>query len=72
MNKKLRKFAFHYRVPGRERDSALTIEAPTKEEAIARVKAMSQAIYDGEVYATIPVLPNHSWMAKLINRLLQR
>lgn len=72
MNEKRRKFAFHYYTPGCDRAFALTIEASTKEEAIERVQAMSQAIYDGEIFATIPVMPKYSWMARLIARLRQK
>ncbi|MCQ9121611.1 hypothetical protein MUU45_001161 [Rodentibacter pneumotropicus] len=71
MNEKIRKFAFSYSF--NDRSWALTIEAQTKEEAIARVKAMSQANYDGEIFVTIPVTSNpQSWFARLITRLLQR
>ncbi|WP_077541468.1 hypothetical protein [Rodentibacter genomosp. 1] len=71
MTEKIRKFAFSYSF--NDRSWALTIGAQNKEEAIARVKAMSQANYDGEIFATIPVASNpQSWFARLITRLLQR
>ncbi len=53
MTEKTRKFAFSYSF--QDRAWALTIPAQTPEEAIARVKAISQAKYDGEIFATIPV-----------------
>lgn len=71
MTEKIRKFAFSYIFNGST--LALTISAQTKEEAIARVKAMSQANYDGEIFATIPVVSNpQSWLARLITRLLKK
>ena len=71
MSEKLRKFAFSYSF--NDRSWALTIGAQTKEEAIARVKAMSQAVYDGEIFATIPVAPTKPlWIARLIHSLLRK
>lgn len=71
MTEKLRKFAFSYPLNGRI--CALTIEALTPEQAIERVKAMSQATYDGEIFATIPIAKKEtSWITRLIVRLLQK
>lgn len=73
MSEKLRKFAFHYQISGNERVSALTIEATSPEEAKEKVKAMSQAVYDGEIFATIPVAPTKPlWIARLITSLRQK
>lgn len=71
MTEKLRKFAFSYPLNGRS--CALTIEATSPEHAKERVKAMSQATYEGEIFVTIPVSKNsNSWFARLITRVLQK
>ncbi|MDY2947061.1 hypothetical protein [Mannheimia varigena] len=71
MTEKIRKFAFSYSF--NDRSWALTIGAQTKEEAIERVKAMSQAKYDGEIFATIPVPDKSlSFLARLIRSLLPK
>lgn len=73
MSEKLRKFAFHYTNPSTERTCALTIAAHSQEEAKEIVKAMSQANYDGEIFATIPVAPTKPlWIARLIHSLLRK
>lgn len=71
MTEKLRKFAFSYSFNGSS--YALTIPAETQREAIERVKAMSQANYDGEIFATIPIAKNpNSFIARLITRLFRK
>ncbi|MBN6711450.1 hypothetical protein JFL47_09475 [Haemophilus haemoglobinophilus] len=73
MSEKLRKFAFHYIHPSTKRACALSIAADSKEEAKEVVKAMSQAIYDGEIFATIPAAPTKPlWLARLLIKLAQK
>ncbi|MFK5239292.1 hypothetical protein [Glaesserella parasuis] len=71
MTEKLRKFTFTYSQNGKS--YVLHIDAPSKEEAIERVKAMSQAKYEGEILTIIPVSKNSQfWFARLITRLLKK
>ncbi len=59
-----RKFLFNYRYEGA--DYGLDVVADNPQEAKERVRAMSLARYDGEIFVTIPV-PMGGFIVRVIN-----
>ncbi|MDH2997213.1 hypothetical protein A1D22_05945 [Pasteurellaceae bacterium LFhippo2] len=67
----MKKYLFHYYFQGSK--WCCDVHANSPEEAKEKIKAMSQAIYDGECQLTIPIpVKETSWLARLITRLLQK
>ncbi|AUK48464.1 hypothetical protein [Pasteurella multocida] len=71
MEKKMKKYLFHY--PFNGSNWACDVYANSPEEAKEKVKAMSQAIYDGECKMEIYIPENPlSKIARLIKSLLRK
>jgi len=60
----MKKFLFNYRYEGA--DYGLDVVADNVEEAKGRVRAMSLARYDGEIFVTVPV-PAGGLIVRLID-----